>query len=131
MPNKIQKKDEQTQLSANFNILIENELNAIGKLPPNLANQAMELLQESTHHRMQCDDKIITLEERNLDLQELDTRKYYNYSLFGMICFFLVSIIGIIGGVILAYHDKSTESYIAFAIAFINLAPKLIKTLRK
>ena len=131
MANKIQKKDEPTQLSANFNILIENELNAIGKLPPDLANRAMDLLQESTHHRMQCDDKIIALEEKNLDLQELDTRKYYNYSLFGIIFFFLVSIIGIIGGVFLAYYDKSTESYIAFAIAFINLTPKLIKTLRK
>lgn len=133
MANKVQKESVQAdaRLNANFNILIENELNAIGKLPPDLAERAMSLLEESMHHKMRCDDEIVAVEKQNLALKELEIRKYYNWSAFGMVCFFLFSIIALIGGVVLAYYDKPTESYIAFGIASVSFMPKFIKEMRK
>ena len=110
----------------NQNILIENELNAIGKLPPDLADRACPCLSKA-NAKIENDKAIIQLEKQNLDLQELDTRKYYAWSAFGMIGFFAISILSLIGGIFLAYFDKTTESYIAFAIAVINIAPKLLK----
>lgn len=113
------------------NILIENELNAIGKLPPDLADRAMTLLEKSANARIENDKAIIDLEKQNIELQELDTKKYYTWSGFGMLGFFAVSILSLVGGVFLAYFDKTTKSYIAFAIAFANLTPKLLKELRR
>ena len=87
----------------------------------------MSLLEKSANAKIENDKAIIQLEKQNLDLQELDTRKYYAWSAFGMIGFFAISILSLIGGIFLAYFDKTTESYIAFAIAVINIAPKLLK----
>lgn len=58
---------DKNDISANFtqNILIENELNAIGKLPYDLANRAMILLEKTTEHKMEIDNKIIDLEQGN------------------------------------------------------------------
>lgn len=125
--------NDEPNLSAHFNqtILIENELNAIGKLPPDLADRAMSLLENSANARIENDKAIIALEKQNLDLQELDTKKYYTWSALGMLGFFSVSVVSLLGGVFLAYFDKTTESYIVFAIAFANLTPKLLKELRR
>lgn len=53
------------------NILIENELNAIGKLPPDLADRAMALLEKSANARIENDKAMIDLEKQNIELQEL------------------------------------------------------------
>lgn len=125
-------KESPQSLSTHFNaILIENELNAIGKLPSDLADRAMTLLEHSTKAKIENDKAIVDLEKKNLDLQELDTDKYYFWSGFGMLGFFAVSVFALVGGVILAYFDKTTESYVAFTIALINLAPKLLKELKR
>ena len=132
MASKVQKESQaDARLNANFNILIENELNAIGKLPPDLADRAMSLLEESMRHKMRCDDEINALEKQNLALKELDIRKYYNWSAFGMVGFFLFATIALIGGIVLAYYDKPTESYIAFGIAGASFMPRFVTEIRK
>lgn len=77
MASNIQKKKTQASqvpfTHFNQNILIENELNAIGKLPPDLAHRAMTLLENSANAKIENDKAIIALEKQNLDLQELDT----------------------------------------------------------
>lgn len=43
---------------------MENELNAIGKLPKPLANRAFALLEKTAEHKMQMDKEIIELEKQ-------------------------------------------------------------------
>ncbi len=44
------------------NIFIENELNAISKMPDSLAQRAFDLVEKTAEHRMQIDKEIIELE---------------------------------------------------------------------
>ncbi|RDU51717.1 hypothetical protein CQA49_08110 [Helicobacter sp. MIT 00-7814] len=124
-------KSQNIDFNAQFNILIENELNAISKLNPRLANRAMKLLEDSLEHRKQCDKEIIELEKTNQKMQELETRKYYFWTGFGVFGFFFVFVLALCLGAFLAYFDKTIEAMIVFAIGFINILPKILRELRK
>lgn len=128
--DKIDSKESQS-LQATFNVLIENELNAIGKLPPNLADRAMGLLEKSLEHKKQTDQSIIELERLNLCIEETNTRKYHFWSGLGVVCYFVLNALVFSGAVFLAYFDKTTESIMALAFVFVNFAPKVLKEWKK
>ncbi|QYH11314.1 hypothetical protein A0056_005485 [Campylobacter jejuni] len=46
---------------------MENELNAIGKLPKDLADRIVAMLEKSLEYKKDNDNKILDLENKNID----------------------------------------------------------------
>ena len=89
------------------------------------------MIEKISEHKINCDNKIIELERKNLEIKELDTKKFYFWSGFGFWCFLLISLTALLVGVFLAYFDKTFSAIVAFGIALANIMPKLLKGLKK
>lgn len=123
---------DKNDISANFtqNILIENELNAIGKLPYDLANRAMILLEKTTEHKMEIDNKIIDLEQGNQQITKDEMNKFYFWSGFGVVCTYLIIFCSIFACIFLAYNDQTMTAIIGIIPGILTSATQLLKMFR-
>lgn len=62
---------------------MENELNAIGKLPEPLAQRAMNLLEKTAEYKMQIDREILELERQEQKNRVSDMR-WFSYFYLGI-----------------------------------------------
>lgn len=132
MPNNIKKNNKaDTPFNAQFNVLIENELNAISKIPPEYIERAFNLLEQSLEHKKQIDNEIINLENRELDIKQEDTKKYYFWSGAGILLSNTISLAALIAGIALSFYGYEVQSFIAFGIFALNALPKILKAFRK
>lgn len=102
---------------------MENELNAIGKLPEPLANRAFALLEKTAEHKMQMDKEIIELEKQEQKNRVSDSRWFYRLQGLGAVTAFIF-IVGSLG--IFAYlviQDKPN--------AWLSLLPAIITSITK
>lgn len=102
---------------------MENELNAIGKLPEPLANRAFALLEKTAEHKMQIDKEIIELEKQEQKNRVSDNRWFYCLQGLGAVTAFIF-IVGSLG--IFAYlviQDKPN--------AWLSLLPVIITSITK
>ena len=136
----IKKKEENkqesivTQFNQQNNILVENELNAIGKLnqiSPELADRAMTQWEKSLAHRNECDKRVIALEENEQKMREKETSLYYGWTGFGMIAFYVFSLIVFGGGVWLTIEDHPLQGLGAMGFSFIFTLPRIYRELKK
>ena len=67
----------QNQLNIQNNVFMENELNAIAKLPEPLAEWAMTLLEKTSEHKMQVDKEILELERQEQKNRTSSMRWFY------------------------------------------------------
>ncbi|HHW4172445.1 TPA: hypothetical protein ACUVF7_001805 [Campylobacter coli] len=51
---------------------MENELNAIGKLPKDLADGIVTMLEKSLEYKKDNDNKILDLENKNIEIRKND-----------------------------------------------------------
>lgn len=123
---------DKNDISANFtqNILIENELNAIGKLPYDLANRAMILLEKTTEHKMEIDNKIIDLEQGNQQITKDEMNEFYFWSGFGVVCTYLIIFCSIFACIFLAYNDQTMTAIIGIIPGILTSATQLLKMFR-
>lgn len=66
IPNTIKQENQNKEIppqtfNTQFNFLMENELNAIAKLPSDLANRTMTMLERSLEYKKDNDNKILDL----------------------------------------------------------------------
>ncbi|MDE5592194.1 MAG: hypothetical protein K2I63_04505 [Helicobacter sp.] len=102
---------------------MENELNAIAKLPEPLAERAMNLLEKTSEHKKQMDKEIIELEKQEQKNRTSNNRWFYALQGLGAIAAFIF-IVGSLG--IFAYlviQDKPN--------AWLSLLPAIITSLIK
>ena len=135
MANNIKKHQNEREIpniyNTQFNLLMENEFNAISKMRPEYADKAFELLNKTIDFRNANDKEIIELEKRNLKISEDDNRRFYFWSGFGMVVASIISTTALVGGIILGVNGYNTESIIAFLVAAFNIAPKFIQSFKK
>lgn len=74
-------KETQVTYNAQFNLLIENELNAISKMNPEYADKAFDLLNKTIEYRNANDREVIELEKREITIKEADNKRFY----FGLV----------------------------------------------
>lgn len=111
------------QLNIQNNIFMENELNAISKLPEHLAQRAMNLLEKTAEHKMQIDREILELERQEQKNRVSDRRWFYSLQGLGAITAVIV-IVGSLGfGAYLAINDKPN--------AWLSLIPAIITSVVK
>ncbi|RDU58765.1 hypothetical protein [Helicobacter marmotae] len=113
----------QNQLNIQNNIFMENELNAIRKLPEPLANRAFALLEKTAEHKMQMDREILELEKQEQKNRVSDSHWFYRLQSLGAITAFIY-IVGSLG--IFAYlviQDKPN--------AWLSLLPAIITSVAK
>lgn len=105
------------------NIFIENELNAISKMPDSLAQRAFDLVEKTAEHRMQIDKEIIELERQEQKNRASHTRWFYALQGLGAITAF-VFIVGSLGiFAFLVIEDKPN--------AWLSLLPAIITSVIK
>ncbi|PAF41133.1 hypothetical protein BJI48_09010 [Helicobacter sp. 11S02596-1] len=109
---------------------MENELNTIGKLPSDLANRAMVLLEKTTDHKMNIDHKIIALEENNQKMTQYDMRKFYFWSGFGIVCAYALIFSSIGVCIFLAYNDKPLTAIVSIIPGVLTAITEIIKALK-
>lgn len=73
MSDSAKKEDKNTEIpsqtfNTQLNFLMENELNAIGKLPKDLADRIVTMLEKSLEYKKDNDNKILDLENKNIKL---------------------------------------------------------------
>lgn len=56
---------------------MENELNAIGKLPKDLADRIVAMLEKSLEYKKDNDNKILDLENKNIEMRKKDIKSYH------------------------------------------------------
>ncbi|MBZ7942824.1 MULTISPECIES: hypothetical protein [Campylobacter] len=115
-----------------LNFLMENELNAIGKLPsPDLQNRAMTVIEKSLEYKKDNDNKILDLENKNLEIKKKDMQSYHFWNGFGMISFLIITCLFEGAGVYLITNGYDTGSYFSFAIGILPFLPKIIDSIKK
>ena len=113
----------QNQLNIQNNIFMENELNAIGKLPEPLAQRAMNLLEKTAEHKMQIDKEILELERQEQKNRLSDMRWFYSLQGLGAItaAIFILGSLGIFAYLVI--NDKPN--------AWLSLIPAIITSVVK
>lgn len=125
------KEASQQTFNTQLNFLMENELNAIGKLPPDLADRAMKILEKSLEYRKDTDDKILNLEQQNLNIRKKDMKAYRFWNGFGMVSFLVITCVFAGAGVYLITSGYNTAGYFVFAFEALTLLPKIIDSFKK
>lgn len=113
----------QNQLNIQNNIFMENELNAIGKLPEPLANRAFALLEKTAEHKMQIDKEIIELEKQEQKNRASDSRWFYCLQGLGAITAFIFIVWSLGIFVYLIIQNKPN--------AWLSLLPVIITSIAK
>ena len=122
----------QNQLNIQNNIFMENELNAIGRLPEPLAQRAMDLLEKTSEHKMQIDKEIIQLEKQEQKNRKNIMHWFYGLQSLGAITALIVIIGSLAIFAYLILNDKP-NSWLSLIPAIITSVGKLnnIKNHRK
>ncbi|HGH3987092.1 TPA: hypothetical protein ACJISN_001765 [Campylobacter coli] len=76
-PNTIKQENQNKEnpsqtFNTQLNFLMENELNAIGKLPKDLADGIVTMLEKSLEYKKDNDNKILDLENKNIEIRKND-----------------------------------------------------------
>lgn len=129
--NKSEHNNINATYNAQFNILMESELNAISKLPPELATRAMNILEETSRHRMKIDEKIVSLEETNQAMKDSERKSFYFWSGLGVVVYCFIALVSLFSALFLFYLEKYNEGLVMLFIGGLNLLPKVIKSLKK
>lgn len=122
--------DSDIAIKAQFNVLMPNELNAIGNLPEPLADRAMSILEKSLEYRKDNDDKVIELEKVNLNIKAKDLKATHFLNALGIISFICIVLVSLALGVFLMKEDMQTASYFSFSVAILALFPRIIESIR-
>ncbi|EAJ3000912.1 hypothetical protein DCO15_09460, partial [Campylobacter coli] len=81
-PNTIKQENQNKEnpsqtFNTQLNFLMENELNAIGKLPKDLAGRIVTMLEKSLEYKKDNDNKILDLENKNIEIRKKDIKSYH------------------------------------------------------
>lgn len=125
------KETSQQTFNTQLNFLMENELNAIGKLPPDLADRAMKILEKSLEDRKDTDNKILELERQNLNIKEKDVKAYHFWNGFGMVSFVGITCVFAGAGIYLITNKYDVAGYFSFAVGVLTLLPRIIDSFKK
>jgi len=96
----------QQQLNIQQNVFMENEINAICKLPEPLAERAMILLEKNVEYQRHISEEIIELERQEQKNRQSDMKSFYVLQGLGAISAFLVIMVCIGLFVYLVLNDK-------------------------
>ncbi|EJG3304318.1 hypothetical protein M9128_001280 [Campylobacter coli] len=130
-PNTIKQENQNKEnpsqtFNTQLNFLMENELNAIGKLPKDLADRIMTMLEKSLEYKKDNDNKILDLENKNIEIRKKDIKSYHFWNGFGMVSFLLITITSICAGLYLILNGHNEGAYFAFILGALTLLPKII-----
>ncbi|HDZ4931866.1 TPA: MnhB domain-containing protein [Campylobacter jejuni] len=133
--NSAKKEDKNTEIpsqtfNTQLNFLMENELNAIGKLPKDLADRIVTMLEKSLEYKKDNDNKILDLENKNIEIRKKDIKSYHLWNGFGMVSFLLITIISIGVGLYLILNGHNEGGYFAFILGVLALSPKIIDSIK-
>lgn len=112
----------QNHINIQNNVIMSNELDAIGRLPEPLAHRAMNLLEKATEHKMQMDKEIIELEKTEQKHRESNSRLSYILQGFGV----LTSFVFIVGSLILFAYLVLQDKPLAWLSIIPAIAPIII-----
>lgn len=103
---------------------MENELNAIGKLPESLAQRAMDLLEKTAEHKMQIDKGILELEKQEQKNRKSSMNWFYGLQGLGAITASIV-ILGSLGIFTYLLLNDKQEAWLSLIPAVITSVVKL------
>ncbi|HDZ5094495.1 TPA: MnhB domain-containing protein [Campylobacter jejuni] len=134
-PNPIKQENQNKEIppqtfNTQLNFLMENELNAIGKLPKDLADRIVTMLEKSLEYKKDNDNKILDLENKNIEIRKKDIKSYHFWNGFGMVSFLLITIISIGVGLYLILNGHNEGGYFAFILGVLALSPKIIDSIK-
>ncbi|EJN3952352.1 hypothetical protein NP622_000458 [Campylobacter jejuni] len=134
-PNTIKQENQNKEnpsqtFNTQLNFLMENELNAIGKLPKDLADRIVTMLEKSLEYKKDNDNKILDLENKNIEIRKKDIKSYHFWNGFGMVSFLLITITSICVGLYLILNGHNEGAYFAFILGALTLLPKIIDSIK-
>ncbi|HEG0354483.1 TPA: hypothetical protein SB347_000485 [Campylobacter coli] len=134
-PNTIKQENQNKEnpsqtFNTQLNFLMENELNAIGKLPKDLADRIVTMLEKSLEYKKDNDNKILDLENKNIEIRKKDIKSYHFWNGFGMVSFLLITITSICVGLYLILNGHNKGAYFAFILGALTLLPKIIDSIK-
>ncbi|WP_279177014.1 hypothetical protein [Campylobacter insulaenigrae] len=135
IPNTIKQENQNKEIppqtfNTQFNFLMENELNAIAKLPSDLADRTMTMLEKSLEYKKDNDNKILDLENKNLEIRREDIKSYHLWNGFGMVSFLLITIASISVGLYLILNGHNDGAYFSFILGVLALLPKVFDSIK-
>ena len=112
----------QNHINIQNNIVMSNELDAIGRLPKPLADRAMNLLEKTTEHKMQTDREVIEIEKKEQKNRENYMYKFYTLQSLGV----LISSICILGSMGLFAYLAMQDKPNAWVLILPTLSPIIV-----
>lgn len=90
----------------------------------------MKILEKSLEYKKDNDNKILDLEQQNLNIKEKDIKAYHFWNGFGMVSFLVLTCIFVGAGVYLITNGYDVAGYFSFALGILALLPRVFDALK-
>ncbi|WP_167348865.1 hypothetical protein [Campylobacter ornithocola] len=88
------------------------------------------MLEKSLEYKKDNDNKILDLENKNLEIRREDIKSYHLWNGFGMVSFLLITIASISVGLYLILNGHNDGAYFSFILGVLTLLPKVFDSIK-